>query len=104
MLRSDTFKPLPRVGAGTRSTRASEAGTRRSRAARGEAIEIEEKRFGYFPQRFLWRGKAHEIQAVERCWTKTGRNAQMCFRVRCREGVFDLTQHVASNVWTITAV
>jgi hypothetical protein len=104
MLRTDPFKSLPRVGAGTRSVRSGASTKRSVRSVRGDAVEIQERRFGYFPQRFRWRGKTHEVQAVERCWTKAGQRAQLCFRVRCGEGCFDLTQHVKTNIWTLAIV
>jgi len=102
--RKATTESRPRVGASTRSVRSGASLNRNARPARGAAIEMQEKRFGYFPQRFRWRGIAHEVQAVERCWTKTGPRAHLCFRVRCREGVFDLTQHVKTNIWTLAVV
>lgn len=110
MLRTDPFgrnataKSLPRVGAGTRSVRSGASPKRNPRTVRDDAIEMQEKRFGYFPQRFRWRGKTHEVQAVERCWTRTGRNAQLCFRVRSADGVFDLTQNVKTNIWTLSVI
>jgi len=103
MLRTDSFTSRPRVGAGTRSQR-SGASLSRRRSARGEAVEIQEKRFGYFPQRFKWRGVSHLVQAVERCWTKTGKTAQLCFRVRCKEGIFDLVQNVKTDIWSLTVI
>jgi hypothetical protein len=104
MLRTDSYEPLPRVGAGTRSNRSGASGKRNLRAAGGDAVEIQEKRHGYFPQRFQWRGKAYDVQQVERCWTKTGRSPQLCFRVRCAGGVFDLRQNVNNNIWTLAVV
>lgn len=109
MLRTDIVrqlppKPLPRVGAGTHSNRSGASTKARTRSVRNDAVEIQEKRFGYFPQRFRWRGKIHDVQAVERCWTKTGRSAQLCFRVRCGDGVFDLTQNVKTNIWTLSVI
>lgn len=95
---------LSRVGAGTRSVRRSAPTKRNPRAIRCDAVEIQEKRFGYFPQRFRWRGKTHEVQAVERCWTKTGRNPHLCFRVRSADGTFDLTQNVKTNIWTLSVI
>lgn len=105
MLRTDLSSArIPRVGAGTRSTRSGASSKRTGRAAQNNAVEIQEKRFGYFPQRFRWRGQSHEVQAVERCWTRTGRSAQLCFRVRSVDGVFDLTQNVKTNIWTLAVV
>jgi hypothetical protein len=104
MLRTGPVSSFPRVGAGTRSTRSGASRPRRSRSARDDAVEVLEKRFGYFPQRFLWRGQVHTVQAVERTWTKMGRVAQLCFRVRCGEGVFDLTQNAQTNIWSLSVV
>jgi len=65
------------------------------------AVEIQEKRFGYFPKVFRWRGKRYDVQAVERCWNATRHSPQLCFRVRCREGMFDLCQNVRDNTWRL---
>lgn len=104
MLRTESLATLPRVGAGTRSVRRGASTQRPARAVRNDAVEIQEKRFGYFPQRFRWRGQAHEVQTVERCWTKTGRNPHLCFRVRSTQGVFDLTQNVKTNIWSLSVI
>jgi hypothetical protein len=66
---------------------------------RREAVEIQEKRFGYFPKAFRWRGKRYDVQAIERCWTAAKRSPHLCFRVRCNEGIFDLYQNVRDNTW-----
>ncbi|MBI3536762.1 MAG: hypothetical protein HY070_04265 [Chloroflexi bacterium] len=73
----------------------------RSRARREESVEMQEKRFGYFPKTFRWHGKRYDVQAVERCWTIARRTPRLCFRVRCREGAFDLLQDVRANTWTL---
>lgn len=110
MLRTDSFgrtataKSLPRVGAGTRSVRNGASAKTRTRLAKNDAVEIQEKRFGYFPRRFRWRGNSYQVQAVERCWTRTGKNAQLCFRVRSAEGIFDLTQNVKTDIWTLSVI
>ncbi len=66
---------------------------------RVQAVEVQEKRFGYFPKVFRWRGKRYDVEAVERCWNATRDAPHLCFRVRCREGVFDLHQNVRDNTW-----
>lgn len=104
MLRTDSLPSLPRVGAGTRSTRSGASPARRSRIVRGDAVEILERRFGYFPHRFQWRGHTHQVQAVERTWTKMGRIPNLCFRIRCSGGIFDLAQNVKTNIWTLSVV
>jgi hypothetical protein len=104
MLRTESLPSLPRVGAGTRSTRSGASNPKRNRSVRNDAVEVLEKRFGYFPHQFQWRGHIHNVQSVERTWTKMGRVAQLCFRVRCREGIFDLTQNAKTNIWSLTVV
>ncbi|HET89740.1 MAG TPA: hypothetical protein ENN99_03235 [Chloroflexi bacterium] len=65
---------------------------------------MRERRHGYFPKTFVWRGHQYDVQAVERCWTVSrrgwgGRVDQHRFRVRCREGTFELYQDVHHNTW-----
>lgn len=74
------------------------------RRLKSDAVEIQEKRFGYFPQVFRWQGQRYEVQLVERCWTKMARAPRLCFRVRCREGVFDLCQDIHANTWHLVRV
>ncbi len=79
-----------------------------------EAIEMQERRHGYFPQVFIWRGTRYDVRAVERCWTVKqsgwrGDVAQHRFRVCCdygpvhnrREGAFEIYQDVQHNTWHI---
>jgi len=84
--------------------RATRPGVRRPR--RVEAIEMQAKRFGYFPRTFLWRGRRYDVHAVERCWTTGtrqwgGRVQRHYFRVRCVEGDFDLFQDLRHNTWHV---
>ena len=72
---------------------------RNRRTSQQQAVEIQEKRFGYFPKAFRWHGKRYDVQAVERCWTAAKRSPYLCFRVRCNEGIFDLYQNVRDNTW-----
>ena len=102
---------------------------RGSRARRGEKkrrwrgaepIEMRERRYGYFPKAFTWRGHRYDVYAVERCWTvsrrrRGGRVERHYFRVRCsfdsldcsrdgpaqdrREGTFEVYQDVRHNTW-----
>ncbi len=76
----------------------------RRKSRRAEAVEIQEKRFGYFPKVFRWHGKRYDVQAVERCWTVANRAPRLCFRVRCDEGMFDLYQDVRCNTWQLLPV
>lgn len=71
----------------------------RQRKSCREAVEIQEKRFGYFPKAFRWHGRRYNVQAVERCWTAARRAPHLCFRVRCNEGRFDLYQNIRDNTW-----
>ncbi len=82
------------------------APVRLKRARRGtrEPVEIQEKRFGYFPKRFRWRGQVYDVEAVERCWTKASGNPHLCFRVRCQERSFELYQNVHANTWEVALV
>ena len=72
---------------------------------RGQAIKMQVKRFGYFPQTFVWRGRQYDVHAVEQCWTVSRRwfwdVERHCFRVRCVEGTFELYQDVKRNTWHI---
>ena len=94
-------------------------GKNMARRPRGdEKIKMERKRFGYFPQRFTWRGRVYDVHTVERCWTVSRRRLgnrveRLCFRVRCatRDGrgsrsrgavsdrVFTLYQDLNTNTW-----
>ena len=76
------------------------------RPKRVEAIEMQAKRFGYFPRTFLWRGCRYDVHAVERCWTtgtrqRGGRVQRHHFRVRCVEGAFELFRDLVHNTWHI---
>ncbi len=92
------------MGAIPSQARKRASGGKHRRGHAGEAIEVQRKRFGYFPEVFVSRGHQYQVYAVERCWTisKAGRAgpiARHCFRVRCREGVFDLYQDAVHNTW-----
>jgi hypothetical protein len=83
--------------------RARRGAFRRGRRRRdGEPIDMKELRFGYFPQAFMRRGRVYAVRAVERCWTvckRRGHVRRHCFRVRCREGTFDLYRDVRYGSW-----
>jgi hypothetical protein len=54
-----------------------------------EMIDMLERRHGYFPKMFAWRGRRYDVYAVERCWTIVrrglrGKVERYCFRVRAR--------------------
>ena len=77
---------------------------KRPRRGVREATEIQEKRFGYFPKRFRWRGHIYQVEQVEQCWTTMKRSPSLCFRVRCPEGRFELFQDVNSNTWEVARI
>ena len=84
-------------------SRAGQGKKKRGRR-RAEPIEMRKRRHGYFPKLFVWRGKQYDVHAVERCWTVSRRNMgnkveRHCFRVRCREGTFEVYQDVRHNTW-----
>ncbi len=97
-------------------------GEKKRRWRGAEPIEMRERRYGYFPKAFTWRGHRYDVYAVERCWTvsrrrRGGRVERHCFRVRCsfgsaqdrpfgsaqdrREGTFEVYQDVRHNTWHI---
>ena len=85
-----------------------QAGTRphaRRRRPHGESIRMESKRFGYFPQCFIWRGRRYDVHTVERCWTISRRwlweVERHCFRVRCVEGTFELRHDLGRGTWHV---
>lgn len=96
------------VSKGSRSRRNG-----RKRRWRGmEPIEMQERRHGYFPKAFVWRGHRYDVYAVEGCWTVSRRGGQVerhCFRVRCsfgpaldrREDTFEVYQDVQHNTWHV---
>jgi len=89
-----------------------------------QPVQVQEKRFGYFPKAFRWRGKRYDVQAIERTWargfaawnrafpidesddrvgTKKSRSApRLYFRVRCRDGIFDLCQDLRADTWHLS--
>ena len=79
-------------------------GRKKHRQRGAEPIEMRERRHGYFPKVFIWRGHRYHVHAVKRCWTvsKRGRGGRVerhCFRVCCREGTFEIYQDVRHNTW-----
>jgi len=71
---------------------------------RDEAIEMRERRHGYFPKGFMWHGHLYRVHAVERCWTDLSdrrADGRLCFRVRCAEGTFEVYQDISANTWHI---
>jgi hypothetical protein len=77
-----------------------------------DVIEMLERRHGYFPKVFAWRGRRYDVHAVERCWTiaRRGLRGQVdryYFRVRARarsaanrtEETFEIYQDIQSSTW-----
>jgi hypothetical protein len=108
---------------GTRRGKASRSKSMARRPRGHEKIKMDKKRHGYFPQRFTWRGRRYDVQAVERCWTVSrkrlgNRVERLCFRVRCAavggqgsrsgrailEGTFELYQDLNSESWHLEKV
>ena len=79
-------------------------GGSRKKRCYNEPIEMQTKRFGYFPKTFLWHGRRYHVKWVERAWTisrqRTRRRVERrCFRVHTAEGIFDLYQDLTANTW-----
>ncbi len=67
-----------------------------------EAIEMMQRRFGYFPQLFLWRGRVYEVDSVDRCWEvrrRRARSPRRYFRVETGGWTFDLYRDLDSGTW-----
>jgi hypothetical protein len=73
-----------------------------------EAVQVHRKRYGYFPEGFMWRGRRYCVSKVEKSWTHCRRNGigrmkVRSFRVRCAEGIFDLHHDLGNNIWHLSA-
>ncbi len=71
-----------------------------------EPVIVPAKRFGFFPQVFVWRGERLDVRAVESCQTEVrddwrGRVERHRFRVRTADAVFELTQDPAQDTWKV---
>ncbi|MFO7742520.1 MAG: hypothetical protein R6X31_09425 [Anaerolineae bacterium] len=79
-----------------------------------EAIEMLQRRHGYFPKLFVWRHRRYDVCAVERCWTVSrpglrGSVERYVFRVRARsrsddspiERTLEIYQDVSDNRWFV---
>lgn len=71
-----------------------------------EPIQMAAKSFGFFPRAFVWRGRQHDIRAVESCRTENahGRVAKHVFRVRTDAAVLELAQDVKRDAWRVEQV
>ena len=108
---------------GKRSRRSDSAKNMARRPRGHEKIRMDRKRFGYFPHRFMWRGRRYDVQHIERCWTVSRKRLgnkvdRQFFRVRCAaangrgstasrgvpEGTFDLYQDLNTSVWHLERI
>jgi hypothetical protein len=77
-----------------------------------DVIDMLERRHGYFPKVFAWRGCRYDVYAVERCWTIARRGLRgeierHCFRVRARsrsggsrgDETFEIYQDLRNSTW-----
>jgi hypothetical protein len=77
-----------------------------------DVIDMLERRHGYFPKVFAWRGRRYDVYAVERCWTIARRGLRgeierHCFRVRARlrsasprpDETFEIYQDLRNKTW-----
>ena len=74
-----------------------------------DPIDVQEKRFGYFPRAFMWRGRRYRVSKVVKSWTvRRKRRRELverrCFRVRCDAGTFDLNHDLRINTWHLQRV
>lgn len=74
-----------------------------------ESIEMRQRRHGYFPAEFRWRGHIWRVAQVEHCWTESRQDwrrtvQRHCFQVRCDNGKrLELFQDVQGNTWHVLA-
>lgn len=71
-----------------------------------EPVMVTKKRFGYFPQDFVWHGRLYRVVATKECRTVSkrsplGRVERLYFTVRCLEGWFVLFQDALNNTWHV---
>jgi hypothetical protein len=67
-----------------------------------EAVEMVQRRHGWFPQRFIWRGRAYEVDGIDRCWEvgrRWGRPARRCFRLKAGGASFELYHDLELATW-----
>ena len=89
------------------AVRASGRPARRAGPSRiNEPIAVPTKNTGFFPKAFVWRGRRHDVSAVEECRTEVrhdwrGQAERHHFRVRAGSAVFELTQDLARDTWEL---
>ena len=63
-------------------------------------VTILEKRFSYFPHRFMIEDKEHNVKSIVRTQSNVSKNAQLLFQVKTEEGQqFELIQSVRTDTW-----
>ena len=72
----------------------------------GEAVQVLEYKFSHFPAKIKLAQSERNIvvDAVESCWTEMPYrrgHSKYHFRVRCGSEVYELSQDVASGIWSI---
>jgi hypothetical protein len=82
------------------------AARRASQRRLHEPIAVPIKQNGFFPKSFVWRGRRHDVRAVEACETEVrrgwrGQAERHRFRVRTEAAVFELTQDLARDTWHV---
>jgi len=72
-------------------------------SSKGDAIQILEWRFSYFPKRFRWRGQQFEVVRVERVhstrreWPR--KSQYRIYSVDTYEGPFELCHDLLHDMW-----
>jgi hypothetical protein len=71
-----------------------------------ERVHVLKQRCSFFPDLFLWRGRRHQVHAVERCWVVSRRGwrrrvERRFFQVRCATGTFELFQDLKEGSWHV---
>jgi hypothetical protein len=69
-----------------------------------ETIKMLERRFSHFPARFSWRGRVHQVEAVNECKTVTNPwddKTVYHFWVRCNGQQVHLSEVSPSGDWIL---
>jgi hypothetical protein len=74
-----------------------------------EPVLVPVKQDDFFPKAFVWRGRRHDVRAVESCRTEVRRNwrgdvRRHFFRVRTEAATFELAQDPARDVWQVERI
>ncbi len=77
-------------------------------SAQDEPIRVERKRYAFWPQVLVWRGRRMHVHQVERCWTVArGSGRSRCerryFRLRCNDGAVTIYHDVLADLWWLDA-